>query len=129
MVEDISQNESLITVAGMRAYISKAECAWHSVNHCSEILKAGQQYLFAIKRIDKSSNMIYLTLKLPESNPWEMVDIPKLGDIIELEILTEDTIKFSCLFQNKLEVYVLKDEVSWFFLTPNLDEPEPNRFL
>lgn len=119
VVEDISQNESLVTIAGMRAYISKSECAWHSINDCNEILNTGQQYLFAVKKIDKSSNMIYLTLKLPELNPWESVDIPKVGDIIELKILSGDTIKFSCLFQNKLEVYILKDEMSWFFLTPN----------
>ena len=119
VVEDISQNECLVTVSGMRAYISKAECTWHSISNCNEILNVGQQYSFVVKRIDKSSNMIYLSLKLPETNPWESVDIPKQGDIIELRILSGDSIKFSCLFQNKLEVYVLKDEVSWFFLTPN----------
>lgn len=119
VVEDISQNECLVTVAGMRAYISKAECSWHSISNCNEILNAGQQYEFVVKRIDKSSNMIYLSLKLPETNPWESVDIPKHGDIIELRIVSGDSIKFSCLFQNKLEVYVLKEEVSWFILTPN----------
>lgn len=119
LVEDVSQNETLVTVAGMRAYISKQECAWHTINHCNEVLQVGTEYPFIVKKIDKSSNMIYLSLKIPESNPWDLVDIPKVGDIVEIQIISSDTIKFSCLYQNRLELYVLKDEVSWFFLTPN----------
>jgi predicted RNA-binding protein with RPS1 domain len=119
IVEDISQQETLVTIMGMRAYISKNECSWRSIANCSEILKVGNEYKFQIKRIDKSINQIHLTLKLQEDNPWELVEIPKIGQIVNLELLSYDSIKFTCLYQDKLEVYIPIDEISWFFLTHN----------
>jgi predicted RNA-binding protein with RPS1 domain len=116
VVEDISQKETLVTIMGMRAYIKKNECSWISISNCSDVLKKGQEYDFQIKKIDKTSNFIYLTRRFSESNPWEIVDIPNMNSKIELELISYDTIKFTCLYQGKLEVYIPMDEISWFFL-------------
>lgn len=119
IVEDISQKESLITVMGLRAYISKNDCSWLSITNCEEVLKIGQEYDFQIKKIDKTSNNIYLTRRLSETNPWNLIDLPKHNSNIEVEIVSFDSIKFIGFYQNTLEVYILNEEMSWFFLTPN----------
>lgn len=119
LVEDVSQKESLISVMGLRAYISKYDCSWSSISNCEEVLKVGHEYDFIIKKIDKTSNYIYLTKRLPETNPWDLVDLPKLNSTVEIELVNYDTIKFIGVYQNSLEIYIQMEEMSWFFLTPN----------
>jgi len=104
---------------GLRAYISKNDCSWLSVTNCDEVLKVGQEYEFLIKKIDKTSNNIYLTRRLPETNPWDLINLPNINSVIDVEIISYDTIKFISYYQNALEIYIPIDEMSWFFLTPN----------
>jgi ribosomal protein S1 len=103
----------------MKAYIQKDECSWISIRTCEDVLNLNQEYDFVIKKIDKSSSIIYLTLKTEENNPWSIVDLPKVGDIIEIVINSHNPIHFKCIYEEKLEVFMLNDEISWFFLTPN----------
>lgn len=119
IVDDISQKESLINVMGLRAYITKNECSWLSIDKCEDAIKVGQNYEFIIKKIDKTSSYIYLTRRLPETNPWGLVEIPKAGSYIEIELISFDTIKYMCLYKDVMEVYIPLDEMSWFFLIPN----------
>lgn len=118
IIEDISQNECLVNVSGMNAYISKNECSWIKVNKCEEVLSKGSEYEFTIIKIDKTSNLIYLSLKHENQNPWHLIELPKENEIIEVFIKSKDSIKLNCTY-DKLEVYVLLEEVSWFFLTNN----------
>ena len=118
-VEDVSQKETLVSIMGMKAFISKNDCSWLSVFSCNDILTVGQEYEFQIKKIDKTSNLLYLTLRIPETNPWNLVELPKVDSIIEVEFLSFDSIKFTCIYQNNLEVYIQIDELSWFFFTNN----------
>lgn len=119
VVDDIAHNETLINILGMSAYIQKNECSWISLISCEDILKQNQEYDFIIKRIDKSSNMIYLTMKTDENNPWTQLELPKEGDIIDVKISSNNAINFKAVFKEKLEIFIPTDEISWFFLTPN----------
>jgi len=119
IVEDISHNETLVNILGMKAYIQKNECSWLSVISCEEILRVNQEYDFIVKKIDKSSNMIYLTMKTDENNPWNLIPLPKIGDLIDVVISLNNPINFRGIYSDKLEVYITNDEISWFFLTPN----------
>jgi len=119
IVEDISHNETLVNILGMKAYIKKNECSWLSLISCDEILRFNQEYDFIIKKIDKSSNMIYLTMKTEENNPWNLITLPKIGDLIDVVISSNNPINFSGIYSDKLELYIPNDEISWFFLTPN----------
>lgn len=116
-VDDISQNEASVNVLGMRAYIARGDCSWRSTTDCSEKLKIGGTHDFQIKKIDKGSSFIYLTLKTTENNPWYQVDIPAMGSIIEVVVISYDSIKFTCLYKNSLEVFIQTNEISWFLLT------------
>lgn len=117
IVEDISRNEVLVNVFGMRAYIQKEECSWISISSCDDIFVKDKEYTFTIKKIDKSSSMIYLTLKTNDTDPWYNVDIPKLNSIIEVHLHSYNPIHFKCIYLEKLEVYIMNEELSWFFLT------------
>ena len=119
LVEDVSQKETLVSIMGIKAFISRNDCSWLSVLSCSDVLNVGQEYEFQIKNIDKKSNLIYLTLRIPETNPWNFVELPKIGSLIEVEFITFDSIKFTCLYQNNLELYIQVEELSWFLLTTN----------
>lgn len=119
IVDDISHNESLINVLGMRAYIHRSECAWISITSCEDILRLNHEYEFLIKKIDKSSNMIYLTLKTEESNPWALIELPQVGDLVDVTINSSNTLNHTGIYKGTLEVCIPNDEISWFFLTPN----------
>lgn len=118
-VDDISQNEALVNVLGMKAYIAKTDCSWRSIDDCNEILRLGEDHEFQIKKIDKTSSAIYLTLKTEVSNPWLQLEIPKVNSIIEINFIAFDNIKFTCLYENILEVFMQAEEMSWFLLTDN----------
>ena len=117
-VDDISHNETLVNILGMRAYIQRNECSWISIVSCEDILVKNQEYDFMIKKIDKSANMIYLTLKTDENNPWKQIELPKINDTIEVAISSFNPINFKAVYKNELEIYIPTDEISWFFLTP-----------
>lgn len=117
IVEDISVNESMISLFGMTGYITKSECSWIRLNHCKDVLDVGKEYEFFVRRIDKGSNIIYLSLKHPELNPWNNTDIPKAGEIISVFVNTKNGFRLTCIYKDKLEVFIPLDETSWFFLT------------
>ena len=43
--------------------------------------------------------------------------IPAIGSIIEVVVISYDSIKFTCLYKNSLEVFIQTNEISWFLLT------------
>lgn len=119
IIEDISQNETLVNILGIKAYIRKNECSWITIAHCNEVLAVGKESDFIVKKIDKSSNMIYLTMKSDENNPWLHINLPKEGDIIDIVVRFNNPIHTIGIYLGKLEVFIPTEELSWFFLTPN----------
>ena len=119
IVEDISINETLVNILGMKAYIQKNECSWITIASCEDFLNVGKEYDFVIKKIDKSSGMIYLTLKTETNNPWYQIELPKEGALIDIVICSNNPIHTIGVYSEKLEIHIPTDELSWFFLTPN----------
>lgn len=119
-VEHVSKSESLINVNGMRAYIRRSECSWIPIKHCNEILKVDQEYNFQVKAIDKNKSTIHLTRKFDDQNPWLLDDLPKINQFIEVEIVLIDKLKYTCVYESKLELYIPIDEISWFLLSDSM---------
>ena len=119
IVEDISQNEALVNVLGIKTYIHKSECSWITVASCEDMLIIGKEYDFVIKKIDKSASIIHLTMKTKGNNPWYQIKLPEEGDLIDIVILLNNPIHTIGVYSEKLDVYIQTDELSWFFLTPN----------
>ena len=118
VVENVSENEALITVNGMRAYIEKEEIKWYTISNCHEFLSEGDVLDFFVKEVDYSSCTIFLTQNDPDENPWVKLQIPKEGDIVSIKpekVLGKNLI---CLLHNQIEIRIPIHQVSWFDLTP-----------
>jgi predicted RNA-binding protein with RPS1 domain len=112
-VIDCSIDEALITFLGVDGTIKKSECSWLSYITCRDILKVGDTKEFIIKNIDKSNGNISLSLKLPENDPWKKIEIPKINQIIPVEIISRDSAAFKCIYKGCLELSLPVDEISW----------------
>lgn len=117
IVEDISQNEALVNILGMKAYIQKGDCSWITIENCNQVLTKDLEYDFYIKNIDKSSGLIYLTLNSKENDPWEKIIIPNLGDNIQVLFSLQNNLHIKAIYENCLEVIIMQEELSWFFLS------------
>ncbi|HCY77696.1 MAG TPA: hypothetical protein DHV28_17430, partial [Ignavibacteriales bacterium] len=118
-VEHISQNETLVNVMGIRSYVQKRDCSWITINNCSEVLQLNEEYDFQVKNIDKTTSTIHLTMRIDNQNPWILDELPKLNSNISVKVSQYDSIKFSCIYNSHLEVYILNSEISWFLLSKN----------
>ncbi len=119
IVEHVSRDETLVNVAGMRAYINRRDCSWISVADCNSELKSGEEYVFQVKNIDRKSSTIHLTRKFDEDNPWYLDELPKMAEIITVKIISRDNLKYTGLWESRLEVYIPVNEVSWYILSEN----------
>lgn len=122
IIDHISKQESLVNMLGLRAYINRKDCAWTSVKDCNKIFEVGKEYQFQVKSIDKTNSTVNLTRRFDNENPWILDELPKLNEEISLKIVDYDSIKFTCLYDNKLELYIPTTEVSWFFLTKEIKD-------
>ena len=104
---------------GIRSYVQKRDCSWITINNCSEVLQLNEEYDFQVKNIDKTTSTIHLTMRIDNQNPWILDELPKLNSNISVKVSQYDSIKFSCIYNSHLEVYILNSEISWFLLSKN----------
>lgn len=116
-VVDCSLDEAMISFLGVDGTIRKSECSWVSYLNCNDVLKLGDINTFVIKSIDNSNGQIALSLRLPELDPWDKVSIPELSDIISVSIIISDSTGLKALFQNQIEIFIPKNEISWYLLS------------
>ena len=119
IVEHVSRDETLVNVVGMRAYINRRDCSWISVTDCSCELKQGEEYTFQVKNIDRKSGTIHLTRRFDEENPWYLDELPRMDEIITVNIKSREGLKYTGLWESRLEVFIPMNEVSWFILSEN----------
>ena len=115
-VDDVSNNEALINILGMRAYISKEDCSWGYCNNCNDELEVDKEYEFLVKEIDYVTSTIHLSRRIESENPWNSQSKPNIGDKISITI---SGVKNGELygFYNLLPVKIPKGGISWFGLT------------
>nr|WP_199001722.1 S1 RNA-binding domain-containing protein [Flavobacterium sp. ASV13] len=122
-VIDCSIDEALISFQGIDGTIRKSECSWFSYINCNDILKVGDTKFFMIKNIDRSNGHISLSLKLDKEDPWEQIQVPKVGDVVTTNIIVSDAMGLKAKFNNQLEIFIPKNEISWYLLS---DEERKN---
>jgi hypothetical protein len=113
-VEDVSTNEALVNVLGMRAYIKCLDCSWVASNNCNSHIEQNKTYEFEIKSVDFNSCQIFLTLRFAENDPWNLVAIPKVSDEILIRVVGRLNNNLVCCFNDKLEVLLPYQELSWY---------------
>ncbi|MEY4455934.1 MAG: hypothetical protein RLY15_198 [Bacteroidota bacterium] len=119
IVDDVSQNEAIINILGIRAHIVKSECSWLPIESCKDVLLKDTEYEFIVKKIDKSTSMIYLSMKFVENDPWKNVSIPIVGELIEVEFKFNSVNTIKAIFDDKLEVEIKHEELTWFLDSDN----------
>jgi len=127
IVENISTNEAIINVLGIRAYIHKNDCSWLSNNNCSDYFEMNKEYDFQIKSIKNDICSIYLTRQFHEDDPWVKKDVPNEGELISLKILTKGYEQLYCTYNKTLEVIIPISEISWFTPTDDFVESLVNK--
>lgn len=116
-VIDISEQFVLVDVHGLNAYITKKECSWNTVMDCKEILGVGDKQDFLIVDISQHNNRISLSLRMPQSDPWNSVELPTVGDVVNVTVKIILGSKIICQCDNGLEIIVPLNEVSWYETT------------
>jgi predicted RNA-binding protein with RPS1 domain len=114
VVIDCSIDESLISFLGVEGTIRKSECSWFSFQNCADVLNIGESKQFIITAIDKSNGHISLSLKTPESNPWNKIEIPQLGSKINVRVVARNSLNLKCVYLDLLEINLPLHEISWF---------------
>jgi len=119
-VMDISDNKAIIDVLGMNGIINRVECSWNMVFNCADILVQDTKRKFYIKKVDLERNILELSLKLPDEDPWKMQKVPSLGDLADVAI-TYRVPGYLLGYTGAIELSLPWDELSWT-TTPTPDE-------
>lgn len=109
---DVAKNNCIIDVSGINCFMLLEDCSWNKVISCTAVFKENDRYEFLIKNIDKDNNRIYLSRKLPETNPLKLKDIPKINSTITVSV--KSIYKNNLLTKyNDLEIIIPLNEISW----------------
>ena len=112
-VEDVSQNEAIVNLMGVRSYIKKSESSWYYSDSCKDHLNAGDDYRFKIIEIDFDSGVMYLSRKINEENPWHLYDKPEIESKIDAHIIKCEQNTLYGQY-NSLNVVIPPSEISWY---------------
>jgi hypothetical protein len=113
VVIDSSTDLAIITFFGLDGVLNKIDASWNSFTSCSDLLAVGQSAKFLIKNIDFENGNISLSLKFENDDPWNSIDCPKLGEIIEFEVISIDAISVKGLYKHLLEVRIPLYDLNW----------------
>ena len=111
-VIDLSNETAIIDILGMNAIIYRAECSWDTGKSCIDVLNQGLKKKFVIKSINPDRNLLELSLKLPDEDPWKLQKVPDVGEIINIKI-TRTGSGFLLGHIGIIEVAIPLDEMSW----------------
>ncbi len=125
VVLDISQSATLVDVQGLNAVIYKNECSWRSIAKCSDVLHIGSTYQFRVQTIDKNQSKLSLSLRFPDEDPWKSEKLPKVNDVIEVDIVGVTGSNYVGDYCDNIEIFIPKHEVDWL----GSDESEANDIL
>ena len=117
-VDDISENEALINLLGLIAYVQKSESSWQPSKDCRENLEINKEYKFQVININFVTGTIHLTRRIENENPWIDTEKPEIGSTIEVKVCRISKGNLIGTY-NQLKVIIKNDEISWFGLSTN----------
>ena len=112
-VLDVSTTQAFVDVSGLNSIIQKKDCSWQSVRDCQDILSNGERRKFLLLAVDKEKGRLLLSLRFPDTDPWQQTDLPRKGQKIEAKVTSCDGINYYCHTLNGIEVVLAKNEISW----------------
>ena len=113
-VLDVSGRTALVDVQGVNGIIYKRHCSWRTVFDIEDFLTQGSTYRFRIAKIDYARNLLSLSLRFPEDDPWQSEDMPEEGDVVDVRITASVAYGLVGDCPCGAELVIPPEEVSWF---------------
>lgn len=109
---DVAKNTCIVDVKGINCFLLVDDCSWNKTTSCNDIFEENDKLDLLVKYIDKENNRVYLTGKLPETNPIKLSSIPKKDSIISVKV--KGIYKSNLLAKyDRLEILIPFSEISW----------------
>ena len=74
VVKRLTDFGAFVDLGGADGLLHISELSWGHVKHPKQLLKEGQQITVRVLEVDKENEKISLSLRMPESNPWNDAD-------------------------------------------------------
>jgi ribosomal protein S1 len=113
IVIDVSPSIAAVKVGELSAIIIADECSWKKFNNCNDFLTIGTNFKFQVKKIDNIKGRLELSLKFLSEDPWLTQQLPKIGEKIEVKILSRISNRYIARYTDAIQVIIPKTEVSW----------------
>ena len=110
---DITQFAAMVDLGGVFGVVSLDECSWYTQINCRDIFVEGSERLFTVMKINLDKEIIELSRKIPDENPWRCCPIPAVGDVVQSEIRFQQGDNYICRSTSGLELTLPRIEVSW----------------
>jgi small subunit ribosomal protein S1 len=82
-ISNIVDFGAFVDLDGMDGLIHISELSWSHVNHPSEVLEIGQTVKVKVLDIDRDRQRISLGLKQTQTDPWQVLESYREGDVVE----------------------------------------------
>ena len=112
-VLDVSTTQAFVDIFGLNSIIQKKDCSWQSVRDCQDILSDRERRKFLLLAVNKEKGHLLLSLRFPDTDPWQQTDLPHKGQKIEVKVTSCDRINYHCHTLNGIEAVLAKSEISW----------------
>jgi len=126
-VIDVYEENAIVSIMGIDAFIKKNECSWYKTRTCSEILKIGDTKDFLVKDIDEIKLSIELSLRFEKEHPWDILTKLKTGDKCKVKILYRNGVDYITRDSEGHEILMPIKEISWFGTTDEEKESLINK--
>jgi hypothetical protein len=113
-VVDVASDKALVDIQGVNGIISRQECSWQTIRRCSDLVSSGSKYRFVVKDIDATASLVELSLRFPDTDPWKSERLPKVGDIIQVDVVALEGQTYYSHYADGIEVVIPRHELSWF---------------
>lgn len=118
-VVDVSLGAAVVEAKGFNCTISKNECSWYTVKDCRDVFTIGSNYRFRVKSISIANKTIELSKRLSDNDPWQIDDVPEIGDRVEVEVIAVHGFSSISRFNETIEILIPIEEISWAGLEPD----------
>ena len=112
-VMDISTGSVLVDVAGINGIIKKKECSWFTVLDCHEAFEIGDTPTLSVLSIENSREILVLSLRTAETDPWNLEIVPSVGDVIDVDVRHTLSNELICMYRDCIEIIVPYFELKW----------------
>jgi hypothetical protein len=110
---DVSEDNCVVDVRGVRCILRQSESAWTRVVSCAGIFAMHDRTDVVVKRIDVERGEVEVSRRIPDEDPWLRIAPPESGQVIEVTFRQREGQHFCAIYKNVIEILVPLEELSW----------------